>query len=237
MMTHDRLGDELRELGVNLSTVPDDDMLVQSVMRRIDQGEVAVVRRARARSLRRRLVAALVAALIVGLTITPAVRAAVADWFGVLVESGPARDSEPVPSVSASLTVEEAGVLVGFDPIVPDALGGSPDGVEVSDDRRVVSMSWSLDDRTIRLDQFEGMVSPHFVKRTPGAEFLTLENGAQAVWFGESHEVLPLGDDGEEIVELSRTAGPTLVWTVGDLTLRLEGLDRAEAVAVADQTF
>lgn len=232
-MTHDRLSGELRELGTSLSTVPDNDALVQGVMRRIDQGEVTTVRRARVRSYRRRLVAAAVAALIAALTLTPAVRAAVADWFGVLVESGPARDGEPVPSVSPRLAIEEAGVLAGFDPVVLDGLCGPPDGVEVSDDRRVVSMSWTVDDGTVRLDEFEGMVSPQFVKRTPGVEFVSLGGDEYAAWFGQPHELLPLGEYGEEVVELSRTAGPTLVWQVGDLTLRLEGLDRDEAVEIA----
>jgi hypothetical protein len=95
----------------------------------------------------RRCVAVAVVALLVGLAVTPPVRAAVADWFGfagVLVkdDSSPRPSSAPdPPGAGTGLGLDRAGSMVAFTPLVPAALG-PPDGVEVSADRRVLSMSW-----------------------------------------------------------------------------------------------
>ena len=102
---------------------------------------------------RRRQVVAAVVAVLLTLVAVPPVRATVADWFGfagVRVELG----DEPGPSEArpvggagpagrrGGVSVDQAREQVGFELVVPAALG-PPDGVEVSADNRVVSMSWT----------------------------------------------------------------------------------------------
>ena len=48
-----------------------------------------------------------------------------------------------------------------------------PDGVGVSADRRVVSLTWGAGADTIRLDQFDGTLDPAFWKSSPVAEHAT----------------------------------------------------------------
>ena len=111
-------------------------------------------------------------ALLVALLATPPVRAAVADWFGfagVIVQRGPdrAEDAPPPPAVDDEMTVAEAAGLVDFVPQVPAELG-EPDAVDVSDDRVIVSMSWSTADGVVRLDQFDGRLDFGIAKTSPG---------------------------------------------------------------------
>ncbi len=196
---------------------------------------------------RRRAVAATVVALLVGLLAAPPVRAAVADWFGfagVRVELGerPGRTSAPPPppagasgpaeAPAGSNGLAQARRLVAFDPVVPPELG-APDAVEVSDDRRVLSMSWDGADGPLRLDQFDGRLDYAFAKSAPGVRFTSVA-GEFAVWFPSPHEVVVLEADGSRRTETARLAGHTLIWERRGITLRLEGdvsLARAREVA------
>ena len=184
-----------------------------------------------------RRVAIAVLALLVGLLATPPVRAAVSDWFGfggVVVERGPAatEDAPPPPEVEDAMTVDEAAELVGFTPVLPEALG-EPDAVDVSADRVIVSMTWSTDDGPVRLDQFDGRLDYRIAKTSPGVRYAAVA-GVDALWFDRPHEVVLLGAGGEPRRESARLAGNTLIWPVGDLTMRLEGdLGLTEAVEVA----
>lgn len=233
------LEDRLRDLGGTLTRPVDADRLAEQVVARLadpEPAERSTARKPKAilgvpPSRGRRLAAAVIAAVLVGLALTPPVRAAVADWFGVIVQSGPALPGEPVPSAESDLTVDPAAEIVTFDPIVPSTLG-DPSGVEVSDDERVLSMSWSTSDGTLRLDEFEGAISPGYVKRTADVEFVTVD-GAVTLWFDQPHELVPVDVSGEPLAELARPAGPTLVWVVDDVTLRLEGMDKDSALEIA----
>lgn len=231
-MTPDRLTDELRALGRDVDPAPDLDALSERIMRRVEhrdsvRGDAALPTRRR-----RNAIAAAVVAVLIALALTPPVRAAVTEWFGVVVRSGPAVEPEPVPTAGADLTVSEATDLAGFEPVVPQPLG-APDEVSVSSDAMVITMSWSQSAGTIRLDQFEGTLEPRLVKQTPGVEFVQLDDGSAAVWFPEPHRLLRLTEDGER-PELSRAAAPTLLWQEGEITLRLEGLSKQRSVEVAE---
>jgi hypothetical protein len=181
---------------------------------------------------RRRAVVAAVAVLV-ALLATPPVRAAVADWFGfagVIVQRGPvdAEDAPPPPAVDGGLTVAEAAGLVEFVPHVPSELG-EPDAVDVSDDRVIVSMSWSTPDGVVRLDQFDGRLDFGIAKTSPGVEYARVRD-SDALWFERPHEVVFLDDEGNQRTETARLAGHTLIWPAGEVTLRLEGdlsLERA----------
>lgn len=249
-MTPDDLDAELRQLAGRLDVPAPDDALVTAVMTRIaaepapapaSPARQAVVDAARSVRAwladRRRAAAVLVVALLLALALTPPVRAAVADWLGiggvvVRPAASPApTTAPPPPSASSGLTVAQARRLVSFTPKLPARLG-TPKGVEVSADRRVLSMSW---DGT-RLDQFAAQISPLFVKsvhRSSSVEEVRV-GSAYGLWLPEPHVLVLLNKDGTERREQSRLAGPTLVWESAGTTLRLEGVaDRDQALAIA----
>jgi hypothetical protein len=187
---------------------------------------------------RRRRVALVVGAVMLALLATPPVRAAVADWFGfggVLVERGSTGPgpAAPPPTAAQAQSLSEAAGMVAFTLSVPEELG-APAGVEVSADRRVVSMSWTTDESgVLRLDQFDARLDFAVAKRAPGVNYVMVD-GSDALWFEEPHEVALLEADGSRVTHSARLAGHTLIWQNGFTTLRLEGdvsLDRAVEIA------
>lgn len=187
---------------------------------------------------RRRRIAFVVAAILITLLATPPVRAAVADWFGfggVVVEHGSPGPgpAPPPPEVSGDESVSEVGDAVDFTVWVPTE-PGTPDGVEASADRRIVSMSWTGDpDGVVRLDQFDGRFDFSLAKRSPGVFYASVRD-TDALWFEEPHEVVLLEPDGTRRTESARLAGHTLIWQEGNTTLRIEGdlaLERAVEIA------
>jgi len=62
-------------------------------------------------------------------------------------------------------------------------------------------------------------------------------NGERGYWISSPHEVNYLDEDGIPFSDQSRLAGPVLVWTQGDVTLRLEGVSNLQqALAIARAT-
>ncbi|MDQ1621538.1 MAG: hypothetical protein QOE19_4107 [Actinomycetota bacterium] len=189
---------------------------------------------------RRRRAAIVVAAIALSLLVAPPVRAAVGDWFGfagVLVRHDPVPETSsasPPPTVGTSTSLDAAKNLLAFEPVVPTELG-LPRGVEVSADRRVLSMSWAGGrDGTVRLDEFDGRLDFTFAKSAPGVEFASVA-GSFALWFDEPHGVVVLNRDGTTRMETARLAGHTLIWEHGSTTVRLEGdLSLARAIEVAE---
>jgi len=187
----------------------------------------------------RRRTAVAVAAVLLSLLAAPPVRAAVADWFGfagVRVERGDGpgtATAPPPPTVGAETPLDEAARQVGFTPALPAALG-APQGVEVSADRRLLSLSWSGGpDGTVRLDEFDARLDYTFAKNSPGAEFVAVA-GDFALWFDEPHDVVVLNPDGTPRRETARLAGHTLIWMHGGTTMRLEGdLTKQRALEIA----
>ena len=241
---HDTLVDELTRLGRGIPVPPPSAVLATAVLERVATLPTPAYRRpslwARARGAlgtwqRRAVVAA--AALLVALVATPPVRAAVLDWFGfagVIVQRGPSTSepAPPPPSVDDEMSVAEAAELVRFTPLVPEELG-EPDGVDVSADRVIVSMSWSTAEGLVRLDQFDGRLDYRVAKTSPGVQYARVGD-TDALWFEEPHEVVFLDEQGRPRTESARLAGHTLIWPADDVTLRLEGeigLDRAVEIA------
>jgi hypothetical protein len=242
------LADELAAFGRLLpSPVPDAGLAVAVLARISDQPQpktptswqlqfqqiVTGVRRQRRRT------AAVVFALLLSLLAAPPVRAAIADWFsfaGVIVRHDPnpgPRSAPPAPTIASPTTLEAAKDLVNFKPVVPTVLG-PPEGIEVSQDRRLLSMSWnSVRDGPVRLDEFDGKLDNTFAKTAHGAEFTSVA-GSFALWFSEPHGVVVLNPDGTSRTETARLAGHTLIWTNGGTTLRLEAdISRARAIEIA----
>ena len=242
------LAAELVALGRSVPAEPLDEALVRRVSARVATEPAAPSPRRtriwsspsrRPPSRRVQAVVAAVVAVVVGALAAPPVRAAVADLFGfggVLVreEPGPAPSTAPPPPrATTDLTLAEAAALVPFTPAVPAALG-EPDGVEVSADRRVLSLTWQTGDGTVRLDEIGARLDYAYAKSATDVEFVTVA-GDFALWFPEPHEVEVLEPDGTPRREAARLAGHTLVWERGDVTMRLEGdLTQERAVAVAE---
>ena len=121
-----------------------------------------------------------------------------------------------------------------FEVAVPADLG-APDGVEVSADHRVLSMTWNRPTTgPVRLDQFDGRLDYAFAKSAPGVEFTSV-SGATALWFDRPHRVVLLGPDGSRRRETARLGGQTLIWERAATTLRLEGeLSQQQAITIAE---
>jgi hypothetical protein len=190
---------------------------------------------------RRRRVVAILLAVLLSLLAAPPVRAAVADWFGfggVRVERGspPPGKASPPPRVEQHRSLAQAAAAVSFPISMPRELG-VPDGVEVSPDGRMVSMSWTAGrDGFVRLDQFAASLDFSVVKRTPNVQYAAV-GGADALWFEEPHEVVLLEPDGTQRTESARLAGHTLIWLADETTLRLEGdLTLQRAVQIAESS-
>ncbi len=246
---YDELATDLAALGRALPRPSAQPALVGAVMARLAEmpqpaawSPLSGLRRQLADSLgrRRRQVAVVVTALLVALLAAPPVRAAVADWFGfagVIVRNDPApnrSEAPPPPPAGGTTTLDEARELVAFDPLVPAALG-PPQGVEVSADRRVLSMSWAGGpDGAVRVDQFDARLDYTFAKSTPSVRFAEV-SGRSALWFDQTHRVALLNRDGTRRFETARLAGHTLIWEQGGTTVRVEGdLTLSRAVEIAE---
>jgi hypothetical protein len=247
---YDDLAAELHALGRTLPAATPGPKLTDAVLARVT-GLAAPGAPTRLDSLRgdvrdalrrhRRSAAAVLTAVALASLSAPPVRATVADWFGfagVLVRDDPApttSQAPPPPTVGSTTTLDEARRLVSFDVLLPTALG-PPWGVEVSPDRRVVSMTWTTqEDGVLRLDQFDGRVDYTFAKTSPGLRFVRV-GAVDAMWFEEPHEVALLDAEGTRRIETARLAGHTLIWEHGGTALRLEGdvsLGRATAIALS----
>ena len=185
----------------------------------------------------RRWVAGLLLGLLgVGVVASP-VGATIREWLGfhgVAVSTGdPVTETPTVPPAAGTSSLDEAAALAGFTPLVPEALG-PPQRVDVSRDRLVVSLSWTTEHGTVRLDEFRGDVEPLFWKTTYEAERVSV-GMREALWLPTAHQVRVVSPDGDVRDLPSRLAAPTLLWVVDDLTLRLEGdLDLAEATEIAE---
>ena len=245
---YDELAADLVVLGRSLTQPAPGPGLTAAVMARLSDEPTPLTasgwqrlmqRAAGAVASRRRRAMVVVTVILLALLGAPPVRAAVADWFGFAGVSvrldptpGPSLASSP-PTVHSTTTLAEARGLVAFEPLVPAALG-SPQGVQVSVDRRLLSMSWTGEGAgPVRLDQFDGRVDYSFAKRAPGVEFTSVA-GSSALWFDKPHEVVILNADGSRRTETARLAGHTLIWEHGKTALRLEGsftLERAIQIA------
>lgn len=229
-MADDQLVRDLVALGRAADVPPPSDDLAFAVLQRV---ATAPPRRSWW-TRQRRVVALVVAAVALALLATPPVRAAVADWFGfggVRVERGGSPSESAAPPTG--VTGDDPVSSVEFQVYAPTELG-EPDGVEVSEDARIVSMSWTTDDGVVRLDQFDGRLDYTMAKQADDVTFVMV-GGGDGIWFDDAHEVWVLGDDGSSATHPPRLAGHTLIWTNGATTLRLEGdLDLGRAIEIAE---
>lgn len=236
--TEDVLVAELRELAGWLDVPPPGDL------RPGVRARLAV--RPRPRRRWRILVAAVAAALLVAAL--PPARAAVAHavtavltFSGVQVRQGqptPARSPSPLPSIR-SVALDQARKQARFPIGVPASLG-APDDVQLADPGpdgapRVVTLLYR--GGAVRLDEFDGQLDLAFVKTEGPPEVSWLQLRDQpALWLPTAHAIAYVDRNGVTHHETARLAGPTLVWSAGGVTYRLEGistLDEAFAVAMS----
>ncbi|MEU4163387.1 hypothetical protein [Actinoplanes sp. NPDC026670] len=231
MPDHEDLIAELRELGARLAVPPEID-LRNAVRERL---ATPAPRPRRARW----WVTAVAAALIAAVAAVAPARAAVVEVVGDLlriagveVRREPPRQTLPATPSPLPTATADAGFPVG----VPAGLG-EPDEIQRSDpDRdgrpRVVTLIYR--GGAVRLDEFDGQLDTTFFKTAPDARFVELPGSTGAAWLPGPHPVTYVGRDGVERTETARLAGPTLIWTTGTVTYRLEGIPTLEeAIAVA----
>lgn len=254
MTDDDRLETALRDVGRHLDVPPPPDTAA-AVRARIEaQPTTRKVRR------RFRVVAVACAALVVAVSTaaaaSPQVRAAVVSvlrFAGIDVHRG----SGPVPSLSATaaplpgehiVDLATARSLSAFPIRLPSALG-PPDEITVSDGTppRVVSLIYrggpgrpaaGKDGVALRIDEFDGRLSPVFEKIVYMGAGVPVSVGQSAgYWFPGPQEVIYIGRDGQEYAQTAHLAADTLVWQVGDVTLRIEAaLTEDQALVIATGT-
>ena len=186
-------------------------------------------------------VAAAVVILALVSLLVPAVRDQVAAWLGIMGVTIERTDTvEPLSPVPPGVMLGEAttvdAAVVPFEPILLSGLG-DPDAVFVDAADRL-TMVYSIDGQPVLLTQFVGDLNPAIVKQVEADTEVeaTTVDGRPAIWVGTGpHAVFFLDADGAFAEDQSWLAGPTLLWEVGDLTMRLEGVgDRDHAVAIAE---
>lgn len=235
MAGHDDLEAALRALGTRLD-VPDPPPVTDtagSVLARLDEPAPSPPRR--------RLLTAAVAALLAlttAMVVSPAVRAAVFDFFRIGgVEIHENRPAPVTPSLDPPLpgerdvTLIEARAAVDFPLRLPTGLG-PPGAVRLIDGDRVVTMAFG----GVRIDQFDGGLDPMFTKFTTAADVhhVTVADGP-AVWVDRPHPVFYTDRDGNLRDENARLAAGTLIWERDGITYRVEGdLAQWRAIEIAE---
>jgi hypothetical protein len=229
---HEDLATELRALAawVDVPEPADHRMAVRARLTRPDR------RWSRARW----WIASVVAAIVGTVAAVAPARAAVVEAVGGLlrvagieVRREAAPDRLPAsPGTLPSETVaglDEARRVARFTVRAPSALG-PPERVLLADRDdtgapRVVTLIYR--GGALRLDELDGAVALGFLKSAPDARWVGIGSGA-GVWLPGPHPVTYVGRDGVERTETARLAGPTLIWSSGAVTYRLEGLRTLE---------
>jgi hypothetical protein len=88
----------------------------------------------------------------------------------------------------------------------------------------------------VRIDQFDGQLEPGFIKNASGHGAVWTEvSGRTALWFADAHPIMYVDRTNLQHLETERMSGPALVWEVGAVTYRLEGIaSQAEAITIAE---
>jgi hypothetical protein len=238
----DHLEQELRALTAHLDIGAPADQRAAVRARLTAPPPVPFLKRAWARLL------VLVAVLLAVLVMVEPARAVIVDAVGGILRvagievrrepppGGLPTTPGPLPSLrTAGLDTAQREAL--FPVRVPAALG-PPGEVQLGDPDpagapRVVTLLYA--GGTVRLDQFDGGLNPVFFKMAPDARWTTIGTD-DGIWVPRPHPVTYVARDGAEHTSTARLAGPTLIWTTGEVTYRLEGvpdLARAREIALS----
>jgi hypothetical protein len=155
----------------------------------------------------------------------------------VPVTPGTAVPSSPAPLPTDTVALAQARAAALFDIGVPARLG-PPEEVQLLDvdqgHPRVVSLFWH--GGAIRVDEFDGELDPTFIKheQPPGVTWEQLSSGF-GLWLPTPHAVTYVDRTNTPRTDAARMAGPTLIWSRGAVTYRLEGVpDEPTALAIAE---
>ena len=144
-------------------------------------------------------------------------------------------------------TLGEAPTLAGFPLLVPNSPSlGPPDTVWFRDGR--VSLVWAArpglpeteaDGIGLLITEFRGSVHEDLFQKVLGPRSTLTPvtvNGETGWWIsGAVHEFMYLDPLGNVVSESRRVVGDSLIWTRGEMTLRMEtSLGRAAAIALAE---
>ncbi|GHH54646.1 hypothetical protein [Lentzea cavernae] len=216
-MTDDR-AEALRDLGRHLH-VPEPPDVTAAVLTRINAP--------RRRNRWLKALAAAITAFAIAFAVSPAVRAGVQqllEFAGVEFRTeAPRSTAAPLPSQDVSL--EAARTQMPFEIHLPQELG-EPDEVTVHEGRFV-----TLHYGDLRLDQFDGTISSTVGKLVHGEG---VEQVGDKIWIPYPHVFFYIDRQGGWHTEEPRTAGQTLLWQRGQVTMRLEGdLTRERALEIS----
>jgi hypothetical protein len=231
----------LRELARQVEFPPTPD-LASTVRQRLG----AAPRRRFALPRRRALaVAFAILAVAVGAVMAvPSARTAVLEWLGikgvavVRVEKLPEAPLTNEVGLGERVTLEDARGRAPWLVEPRDEDVGAPDEVYISDDvpGGQVTFVWGTRQEA-RLLMTQSPGSPFAEKMLqPDSETERTDvNGQRAIWFfGEEHFFVFRDRNGELQEDTGRLVGNTLLWEVGDLTVRIEGdLSQKQALEIA----
>ena len=234
------LAQELRDLGRRIEYPPQPDVAA-SVRRRLET-EAAPARFAWRRRPLVVAVAVLVLAIAVAFAVPPA-RTAILRFFhiqGATVERVPTLPKVP-PGAQLALgrrvTLEQAERLAGFRVLLP-ALG-KPDDVyyDSQPPGGMISLVYGSKEHVhLLVSEFRGVEEPQLIEKQVGEETTierVLVDGYPGIWVGGApHAFMYRAPDGQVILESLRLANNALVWSRGQLTLRLEGRNLTKANAL-----
>ncbi len=220
----------LRQLGSEVAFPPTPD-LASAIRGRLERPPLG----------RRPVAIALVAAVVVaigGAFAVPQARTAILDWLGlrnvsvVRVEKLPAVPAHGNLDLGQRVTLDEAKRRAPW-LLVPD---GTPDSVWVNESLPggKVSLLWGTPSNVrLLLSEFTGRTYVEKVIQGD-TQVERVKIGSAGVWFQGPHVVMFQDRDGRFRESHARLARNTLVWQMGDVTLRLEGgLTRDEALRIA----
>ena len=220
----------LRQLGGEVAFPPTPD-LASAIRGQLD----------RPRFRQRRVAIALVAVVAVAIGAVfavPQARTAILDWLGlrnvsvVRVEKLPAVPAHGNLDLGQRVTLDDAKRRAPW-LLVPD---GTPDSVWVNKSLPggKVSLLWGTPSNVrLLLTEFTGRT--YIEKVIDGdTQVERVKIGDAGVWFQGPHVVMFQDRDGRFRESHARLARNTLVWQLGDITLRLEGgLTKDEALRIA----
>jgi hypothetical protein len=250
-MREDVLERRLRELGGRLA-FPSVDVAgaVGARVREATSPHARVIALPRSRAVRRGVAAAVAAVLLLG-------GAALAGRLGVpglrvIFSPGPAPTNVPIGThlfLGRLTTLEDARKTMGFHVVVPHGQDLGPPSVYVGDEPPGGRVSLVYATRPglprssftragLLVSQFQASVDESYVKKLTftGTRVRNVDvNGAPGWWIaGAPHVLVYVDRNGSEFEDSLRLAGNTLVWSNGEVTVRLEcacGLRTALAIA------
>ena len=231
----------LRDLGAHLAWPPEVDLAARVVA----ELEHVVPLRPRRRARRVALVAAAALLVVTGLlAVSPSLRAAVLELLGIPGAEVEVQETVSPPSgpsfagqalLGEQVSVQSAEEELGFELALPAALGRG-EGVFMLREGGATIATVAYRDGELILSQFRGRVAEETIGKSVvlGQAERVRVDGAPGLWVRGPHTVFVQDPVLGTIESQPLLGGNTLLWSLGDVTFRLEGatdLDQALRIA------